>query len=186
MKDLIPLFTTIVAVAGTLGGVFINNINTKRRDTNKFKREILEEIYKTANEIYYVLLKDDVEFSRGYHLIPALMNKKDEESSDAANAMRKNLYEIQSKLKDDFVQLEAKFDMLVSFYFKELILSSHDFILECQCFLEERLEESTPNEWDLSSEREIPVRANRKDILNKKNVFLANVKAEVEKNVKLK
>ncbi|MGN7397943.1 hypothetical protein [Peribacillus frigoritolerans] len=180
MKDLIPLLTTIVAVAGTLGGVFINNINTKRRDMNKFKREILEEIFKTANEIYYVLLKDDVVFRRGYFLIPILTNKKDEKSLDEAGALRKNLYEIQSKLKDDFVQLEAKFDMLVSFYFKELVLSSHDFILECQYFLEERYEESTPGGF----EREIPVRVNRKDLLNKKNVFLANVKAEVEKNVK--
>lgn len=182
MKDLIPLLTTIVAVAGTLGGVFINNINTKRRDMNKFKREMLEEIFKTANEIYYVLLKDDVEFRRGYILISLLMDKKDEESSDEASAIRKNLYEIQSKLKDDFVQLEAKFDMLVSFYFKELVLSSHDFILECQCFMDERYEEITPDGWGF--DRESPVRVNRKDLLNKKNVFLANVKAEVEKNVK--
>ena len=165
MKDLIPLLTTIVAVAGTLGGVFINNINTNRRDMNKFKREILETIFEIANKIFYRLTRDDGEHFR-YGL---KINLPDNHSKEEISAAETKIDELQKSVADEFIQLESKFDMFVSFYFKNLSSPAEEFLFACSTYLEER------------GKRDSSTLVLRNEMLLKKDALLEQIRVEIDK-----
>lgn len=173
MKELIPLFTTIVAVAGTLGGVFINNISTTRREATKFKREMLEEIYKTSNEMYYTLIKDQREFDQAEFWLKDMPLVADK-CTDTQLEKKGEINIIQRKLKDDLILLESKFDMLVGFYFNDLILPAMEFTKQCQEFMVNRFKVLCP----IKIKPEYP---DPSELLNAKNEFLKHVKAEIKK-----
>ncbi|MEW4242285.1 hypothetical protein Q0N51_25160 [Priestia megaterium] len=191
MKELIPLFTSAVAVAGTLGGVLFTNISTTRRQVDTYKREALEEIYKTANEMYYLVVKNEIDYIILYQHYDAVYRKKlrwklpSEPQSERAKEERRKLINerrklinINIKLKEDIMHLDSKFNMLVSLYFNDLLSPALEFSKQYQQYIEVRysaaLGHNFPKRPNSYPDREIPI--------NSKNEFFEHVKAELKKN----
>jgi hypothetical protein len=162
--EYIGLLGTVIGSMITLAGVFVNNFYHSLKEKKKFKRDMLEEIHKTAN-LMFSILENGVENPNATW-------------PPQAHAGR-SLYEQKyiKEYKDAFENTKEKFLMLVNFYFENLVPQANKFAELCDKYVKKQTENRMTTKLLEELEKDL------KEIETNKDYFLKAVYAEVVKTI---